>query len=65
MPLALNIQTFIHLVGYGYPNIRELDEIIDIDDPHIPWVGTVRRRRSVPLRPRGRARQAPAPASRE
>ena len=42
MPLALNIQTFIHLVGYGYPNIRELDEVIDIDDPRIPWVSTAR-----------------------
>ena len=36
--LALNIQTFIHLVGYGYPNVRELDAVIDIDDPQIPWV---------------------------
>ena len=36
--LALNIQTFINLVGYGYPNVRELDEMIDFRDPKIGWV---------------------------
>ena len=36
--LALNIPTFIHLVGYGYRNIRELDEVVDIEDPDIRWV---------------------------
>jgi hypothetical protein len=37
--LALNIQTFINLVGYGYPNVRELGEVVDFDDPKIGWVG--------------------------
>ena len=36
--LALNIQTLINLVGYGYPNVRELDEMIDFRDPKIGWV---------------------------
>ncbi len=36
--LALNIQTFINLVGYGYPNVRELDEVIDFNDPQVAWV---------------------------
>jgi hypothetical protein len=36
--LALNIQTFINLVGYGYPNIRELNEVVDFNDPKIGWV---------------------------
>ena len=36
--LALNIQTFINLVGYGYPNVRELGEVIDFNDPKIGWV---------------------------
>jgi hypothetical protein len=36
--LALNIQTFINLVGYGYPNVRELNEVVDFDDPKIGWV---------------------------
>ena len=38
LQLALNIQTFINLVGYGYPNVRELGEVIDFDDPRIPGV---------------------------
>lgn len=37
-PLALNIQTFINLVGYGYRNVRELNDVIDFNDPRIPWV---------------------------
>jgi len=36
--LALNIQTFINLVGYGYPNVRELNEVVDFNDPRIGWV---------------------------
>lgn len=36
--LALNIQTFINLVGYGYPNVWELNEVIDFTDPKVAWV---------------------------
>lgn len=36
--LALNIQTFINLVGYGYSNVRELNEVIDFNDPQVRWV---------------------------
>lgn len=36
--LALNIQTFINLVGYGYPNVRELGEVVDFDDPKVGWI---------------------------
>ena len=36
--LALNIQTFINLVGYGYPNVRELNEVVDFNDARIGWV---------------------------
>ena len=36
--LALNIQTFINLVGYGYPNVFELNEVVDFNDPKIGWV---------------------------
>jgi len=36
--LALNIQTFINLVGYGYRNVRELDEVVDFEDPNVRWV---------------------------
>ena len=37
-PLALNIQTFINLVGYGYPNILELADVVDFNDPKVEWV---------------------------
>ncbi len=37
-PLALNIQTFINLVGYGYRNVRELNDMIDFNDPRVRWV---------------------------
>ena len=37
-PLALNIQTFINLVGYGYPNILELADVVDFTDPKVEWV---------------------------
>jgi len=36
-PLALNIPTFINLVGYGYDNVWELGEIVQIAD--VDWVG--------------------------
>jgi len=36
--LALNIQTFINLVGYGYPNVWELRDVVDFDDPSVEWV---------------------------
>ncbi len=35
--LALNIQTFINLVGYGYRNVRELNDVIDFNDPGVRW----------------------------
>ncbi len=36
--LALNIQTFINLVGYGYPNVSELADVVDFHDPKVEWV---------------------------
>jgi hypothetical protein len=36
--LALNIQTFINLYGYGYRNLRELNQVVDFNDPAIRWV---------------------------
>jgi phage shock protein E len=36
--VALNIQTFINLYGYGYRNVHELGEVIDFNDPRIAWV---------------------------
>ncbi len=34
-PLALNIPTFINLVGYGYANVWELDGVMTIAE--VPW----------------------------
>ncbi len=36
--LALNIQTFINLYGYGYRNVYELGDVIDFNDPEVNWV---------------------------
>jgi hypothetical protein len=38
--VALNIQTFINLVGYGYRNVRELNDVVDFNDPKVAWVRT-------------------------
>jgi rhodanese-related sulfurtransferase len=38
LQLALNIQTFINLYGYGYRNVYELGEAIDMDTPEVRWV---------------------------
>jgi hypothetical protein len=38
LPLALNIQTFINLYGYGYKNVYELGEAVDMDDPAVRWI---------------------------
>jgi len=37
-PLALNIQTFINLFGYGYANVWELNDVLDFGDPKTGWV---------------------------
>ena len=36
--LALNIQTFINLYGYGYRDIYELGDVIDFNDPAVNWI---------------------------
>lgn len=53
MRLALNIQTFINLYGYGYRNVYELGEAVDMRAPEVEWVGTVPTNIFVgPLKPR-------------
>lgn len=37
--VALNLSTFTHLYGYGYRNIRELNDVMDLNDPRVRWVG--------------------------
>lgn len=36
--LALNIQTFINLYGYGYRNVYELGDVVNFNDPEVHWV---------------------------
>lgn len=38
--LALNIPTYINLYGYGFKNIYELDELVDVNDPRVKFEGT-------------------------
>lgn len=39
--LALNIPTFINLYGYGYRNVYELGELVNINDTRIRFEGSV------------------------
>ena len=38
--LALNIPTHINLYSYGYKNIYELDELVNVNDSRITIEGT-------------------------
>ena len=39
--LALNIPTYVNLYGYGYTNVYELAELVNVDDPRINFEGSV------------------------
>lgn len=39
--MALNVPTYINLYGYGYRNVYELDELVDVSDPRIQFAGTL------------------------
>ena len=39
--MALNIPTFVNLYGYGYRNVYELDELVNVNDPRILFEGTI------------------------
>lgn len=39
-PLALNIPTYINLYGYGYKNVYELKDYLDVHDPLVVFSGT-------------------------
>jgi len=40
LTLALNIPTYINLYGYGYMNVYELSELVDVNDSRIRFEGT-------------------------
>ena len=39
--MALNIPTYINLHGYGYRNVYELNELVNVNDPRIAFEGSV------------------------
>ena len=39
--MALNIPTYVNLYGYGYRNVFELHELVDVNDPRIAFEGTI------------------------
>jgi hypothetical protein len=42
--LALNVPTFINLYGYGYCNVYELDELVQVNDPRIEFESSLTNR---------------------
>jgi hypothetical protein len=39
--MALNIPTYINLYGYGYRNVYELHELVNVTDPRITFEGSI------------------------
>lgn len=39
--MALNIPTYINLYGYGYHNVYELNELVNVKDPRVKFEGTL------------------------
>jgi Rhodanese-like domain len=39
LTLALNICTYLNLYGYGFKNVYELSELVDVSDPRIQFAG--------------------------
>jgi hypothetical protein len=39
--MALNVPTYINLYGYGYRNVYELNELVQVHDPRITFEGSV------------------------
>jgi len=49
--MALNIPTYINLYGYGYRNVYELNELVNVNDPRIAFEGTIVEQKPTPLAP--------------
>ncbi|MDF3129984.1 rhodanese-like domain-containing protein [Kiritimatiellaeota bacterium B1221] len=39
--LALNVPTYLNLYGYGYHNVYELHELVNVEDPRIAFEGSI------------------------
>jgi hypothetical protein len=46
--MALNIPTYINLYGYGYRNVYELHELVDVNDPRIKFEGSIVEQKPLP-----------------
>jgi len=51
--MALNIPTYINLYGYGYRNVYELNELVNVNDRRIVFEGTIVEQRPKPAAPPG------------
>jgi hypothetical protein len=49
--MALNIPTYVNLYGYGYHNVYELNELVNVKDPRISFEGTVATPQPKPAAP--------------
>jgi rhodanese-related sulfurtransferase len=49
--MALNIPTYINLYGYGYRNVYELNELVNVNDPRIAFEGSIVEQKPHPSRP--------------
>lgn len=47
--MALNIPTYINLYGYGYKNVYELNELVDVSDSRIKFGGSVVKKGKSPI----------------
>jgi rhodanese-related sulfurtransferase len=49
--MALNIPTYVNLYGYGYRNVYELNELVNVNDPRIAFEGSIVEQTPAPLAP--------------
>ena len=49
--MALNIPTHINLYGYGYRNVYELNELVNVNDPRIAFEGSIVEQKPPPVAP--------------
>jgi len=47
--MALNIPTYVNLYGYGYINVFELDELVNVTDTRITFEGSIVEQKELPL----------------
>jgi hypothetical protein len=46
--MALNIPTYVNLYGYGYRNVYELHELVNVNDPRIAFEGSILEQKPMP-----------------